>query len=447
MIDIIENGLITWRNIAITMAVLFGCAYSEASTATDTVSVVPTEQHFHIVGRGETWNLVSKRYEVSEETLRMLNPLVETLHTGIRLNLPPDVHAPLSAAAILKRIIAADYNESALDAMKAGNYSEAVKWCNKALVACPTSQLYATRGMAQAARGKWRQASEDYERAMNGTDDEDFRKSIEPLYNDALKRHQEWRDRRGTFWNSLLLSIARTGVETYAAYNGLTTATPPPGVQSSFYAASMSQDSAINLQLPTSLDFRNYLNDQPLFEYHLDEYGRIYSTANGAADALMRQNAAFNRDMYGMVSNLASSGNYAQASSIMAQMQSNNSFSVLQENSLRMPFYGLESKVESNITSDSNGIYTLQDEYDAYARLAEKWSNGIEVHGGGFDDKDGQHHSEMKVKDGTSGYASVLMRQGVRNAQKRMKEIRNMADSQGITLTASEWESSKTGVY
>lgn len=421
-------------------------AVAEADVTTDTIASdgQPINPRLHTVARGETWSMVAARYEITEEALRLINPLVSTLHTGMSLNLPSNAGNPLSASQLKSYFVAATLQIEAVEAIDAGNYGKAVELCGKALAQRPSSQIYATRGLAQAARGKWRQASEDYERAMSWADDEETRKSLEPLYEDACRRHRQWWKGRTAFWNLLGKSVAEAGINTLNAYAFASNSGYYPISGTSFNGAAYGS-SLGGYAIPPSLDFRNYFTDQPLFEFHWDENGNCYSTANGLADMMAQMNADFNRDIYGMVSGLALAGNYTQASSLMAQLQSNNMTSKFTENRMRMPVYGVPDNVDTEI--DNSSSYSYQDSYDRYARLAEMWGHSIEVNGYGADDSNGRHNSAMDVTSSTTATASIVMRQGVRNAQKEMRRIREEARRQGVSITASKWEDASTSVY
>lgn len=167
-------------------------------------------QSTHIVQRGETYELIAKRYNISLNELMDANPGDSGCFIGMKLNIP-------AGAVFSNRIVVTTNQEimkldMASKHIKNGNYRKASSIYSDVLKKSPTAQAYFGRAISYYNREKFKSAIDDFRSAMHSPDcTEDMKEKCQDLISDAEKLREEQHERRNAIWGgAAALAITTT---------------------------------------------------------------------------------------------------------------------------------------------------------------------------------------------------------------------------------------------
>lgn len=173
-------------------------------------------QSTHIVQRGETYELIAKRYNISLSELMNANPGDSGCFIGTRLNIP-------AGAVFMNRIVVTTNQETmkldmASTHIKNGNYKKASSIYSDILKKAPTAQAYFGRAISYYNREKFKSAIDDFRSAMHSPGcTEDMKEKCEELISDAEKLREEQHEKRNAFWGSAAAFALTTAATVYVA--------------------------------------------------------------------------------------------------------------------------------------------------------------------------------------------------------------------------------------
>lgn len=183
------------------------------------------------IQRGEALDDIVKRYGITEDELKRLNPDITIFYTGLTINVPilttsttpstsdsADTSTTNTTSSNKKsynyyasEIKSADYLLKRGDYKKAGkSYTEIIKRYSY-LSKC--GDAYYGRALASYNRSKWKAAIKDFEAAINDKElNSSSRDHCKELLAKARRHREEQLERRGEMW----ASIIQTGINTAA---------------------------------------------------------------------------------------------------------------------------------------------------------------------------------------------------------------------------------------
>ena len=355
------------------------------------------QQLSHIVQRGETFELIARRYNISVQQLMDANPEVNQCFVGYKLNLP-------EIAKLNTRIVTITDNdiilaEKASEYIKSGNYRKATATYTKIIENNPSSILYFGRGVSYYNREKYKSAISDFEMAMSRSDCSDEMKiQCERLISTAEKLRAEQHERRNKVWGGIAAVVVGAAAVTATAAmsnNSSNNAYMPPSKMNGF-------------QRDTSLD---YLLDPRLAmmqvqqqEYEEYEHYKRLSGTNISLDEYRMLKAQYN-------------------------YQSNND-------------NGNDNLSDVDTYKGKMSPEYYQQAYRRCEHVVESHFNSLTVLGSKYEDKNGNirgNTGDMK------SWAVVGMSSKFRDAQREMKKIRMEAAKYGVNIVQSKWETATAG--
>lgn len=153
------------------------------------------QQLTHVVQRGETFEIIARRYNISVAQLKESNPNIDQCFVGIKLNIPQG--AKMSSRLTIVTPQDMVKIDEAASYFKNGRYSKAVSTYTKVLKSCPSSSSYFGRGISYYNLEKYKSAINDLEMAMSSPDcTPEMEERCEEIIETAKKLRQEQRERR-----------------------------------------------------------------------------------------------------------------------------------------------------------------------------------------------------------------------------------------------------------
>lgn len=184
--------------------------------AVTTWTDILAQQLSHIVQRGETFELIARRYNISVNQLMDANPEVDQCFVGYKLNLPEGAKQNTRMVTITDNDIM--LAEKASGYIKSGKYRKATTTYSKAIDNNPSSILYFGRGISYYNREKYKSAISDFETAMSRSDCSDEMKSqCERLISNAEKLREEQHERRNKVWGGIAAAVVGAAAVTATA--------------------------------------------------------------------------------------------------------------------------------------------------------------------------------------------------------------------------------------
>lgn len=175
----------------------------------------------HVVQRGETIEGIASKYGLTPQSVLTGNN-VDRVYVGLKLDIeiPDTPKQNMHSNNMAQQFISPEEASLAKEAKYAfenKDYDKAVKQYNKLVKKFPSSAYYFNRGLAQFKRGKNRQASEDFRRALDYEDCSSYVQEHAPeLIEVADARHAQWQQEQGQMWGSLILGTLAAGAQTWA---------------------------------------------------------------------------------------------------------------------------------------------------------------------------------------------------------------------------------------
>lgn len=180
------------------------------------LSIGVAQQLEHIVQKGETFELIARRYNIDLNELMAANPGENTCFFGMSLKIPNGS----SKSSQFQKITPRDISqlEKAADLIKEGRYKKATSLYSKIIKSSPMASAYLGRGISFYNREKYKSAINDFESAINSSDcTDEMRERCNKLIADAKKLRTEQHERRNDFWGSLTAVVVGTAAVTATA--------------------------------------------------------------------------------------------------------------------------------------------------------------------------------------------------------------------------------------
>lgn len=173
-------------------------------------------QSTHIIQRGETIELVAKRYNMSVSDLMSANPGIDIYYSGMKLNIPEGKTLSETISTVTS------FDNSLLDAasdyLKAGKYRKAASIYSDVLKNTQTAYAYYGRGISYFNREKYKSAMDDLRAAKNCPDcSDEIREHCTSLIKQAETLRAEQHERRNQIWGGITLGLAQTAATLYMA--------------------------------------------------------------------------------------------------------------------------------------------------------------------------------------------------------------------------------------
>ena len=179
-------------------------------------------QTYHVVQRGETFELIAKRYNIELSELMEANPNEEACYVGIKLNIPNtgkavDEISFLSSSELSKMEEADNY-------LKARRYKKAASVYSEILKNSRSAEAYYGRGISYYNRSKYKSAIKDLETAIYCSDCTDaIKKHCSELIAKAQRLRKEQHNRRSNFWGQMTGIAIGTAATAYVQSQQSTT--------------------------------------------------------------------------------------------------------------------------------------------------------------------------------------------------------------------------------
>lgn len=215
-------------------------------------------QQVHVIRRGETLELIAKRYGITLDELKKANPSDEGCFVGMELQIPSRQRNQTSGSD--RQEVASSENakyayassntflmlEKASAYVKKKKYRKAASIYSDVIKVSPSAVAYYGRGCCFYYREKYKSAIKNFEKAstMSGCPDE-MKNQCNQLIASAQTLREEKHKRRNAFWGDLALVL----VESAAVAVATTMAVTP---SSTSYAPSVN---ATGFRRDTSMDY------------------------------------------------------------------------------------------------------------------------------------------------------------------------------------------------
>ena len=365
--------------------------------ALSTWAVTIAQQSIHIVQRGETFDLIARRYNISTKALLEANSNVDQCFVGMKLTIPEGVkknnHLTILTSQDILQI------EKASGYLKSGKYKKAVSTYTKVIQYNPSAASYFGRGVSYYNQEKYKSAIRDFEITILRPDcSTELKGKCEELISTAKKLRGEQHARRNKMWGEIAAVVVGAAAITASAAmanNSNNYAYLPPSKMNGF-------------QRDTSLD---YLLDPRLAimqaqQQEIEEYETFkkLSGYNGSLEEYRMLKA---------MSNNPESGQYD---------------------------YNNEKENNEDLSSSN-----YQEQYKRWEHQAEGWYRNLTTGGVRYEDKNG---NKKGITTGDMAHVAGAYsgnQMGLKNAQKEMRRIRQEAAKHGVHIAESKWETATSG--
>jgi len=173
-------------------------------------------QSSHTIQRGETFELIAKRYNMPVGELMAANLDVDRCYAGMKLNIPEG----RTISETITTVTSAENSllDAASDYLKAGKYRKAASIYSDILKNTQTAYAYYGRGISYFNREKYKSAMEDLRAAKNCPDcTDEIREHCKSLISEAESLREEQHRRRNQLWGGITLAVAQTAATIYVA--------------------------------------------------------------------------------------------------------------------------------------------------------------------------------------------------------------------------------------
>ena len=412
------------------------------------------QQTNHVIQRGETFELIARRYNISVNQLLAANPGVDQCFTGMKLNLPTEAKMSSRIYTITPQDLL--QIEEASGYLKSGNYKKAVSAYSKAIENNPSATLYFGRALSYYNREKYKSAINDFEMAMTRPDcSNEMKTKCEQLVNKARELREEQLARRNETWG---------GVAAFVVGAAAVTATAVMANNSSGSISYMPPSSANGFQRDTSLDYlldprlaMMQTQQQEYEEYDtfkkllganisLEEYRNLKMKANyynpHANDYLLDPKLAAAQAQQQEYEEYE---NFKKLSGLDLTLDQYRMLKYSSDNQgMGMENYIYESDVKDNDKGNEyKGKYPpelYQTQYKRLEHLVESEFNSLTILGGKYENKAGN------IKGYTGDMESWAVGSHARtyaSYQIEMRRIRLEAAKYGVHIPESKWETIK----
>lgn len=179
----------------------------------------------HTIKRGETFEIIARRYNITVEQLREANPDVDDCYVGFTLNLPESSRYTNHISTITPQDI--KLADEASNYIKRGKYKKAGDIYTKAINKNPLATLYFGRGISYYNREKYKSAIDDFKKArLRPECTDEMKEKCEELISSAERLRAEQRARRGEAWGTAAAIFVGAAAMTASAVVANNSSTP-----------------------------------------------------------------------------------------------------------------------------------------------------------------------------------------------------------------------------
>ena len=354
-------------------------------------------QKQHTIQRGETYELIARRYNISLEELMAVNPNEDGCFVGMVINIPEgrkmNTQLDKSTPKDLSML------ENAANLVKSGKYKKATSVYSDVLKHSSSASAYFGRGISYYNRKKYKSAIEDFEHALSCADcSDEMQERCKELISNAKTLRAEQHERRSSVWGEVAAifvgAAAITATAAMSSNNSGTMYMPPSNMN--------------GFQRDTSLD---YLLDPryAIMQVQQEYYNEYLQMTNGGRT--MTYEEWFNK--------------------------------------IKGPALAEEYRIEHGLSNGTN--QDDADEYkgelspDQYQAAYRRWESRVQdwfnnLTTGGYKVQDKQGNIKGKTDSEMKGWAYVGNQSGLKRAQNEMRKIRLEAEKYGVHIQQSKWE-------
>lgn len=181
------------------------------------------------MGRGETFELIAKRYGMTVEELKQMNPNAMDGIVGMTLTVKKQLQVSAESTPMSGRTKRADKSADewrevdliweAEDLINSKKYSKAIKKYNKLIKINPSATYYMMRGACYDMENKYKSAIADYQTALNKKSlPDDYKEECQQLLADAEKKRKQQIEKRNRTWGAIGAAVALTAATTATVY-------------------------------------------------------------------------------------------------------------------------------------------------------------------------------------------------------------------------------------
>lgn len=392
----------------------------------------------HTVQRGETFELIAKRYNISLDELLAVNPDQEGCFVGMEINIPEgskkSTHLLISTSQDVAML------DNAASLVKRGKNKKATSIYSDVIKQYPTASAYFGRGISYYNREKYKSAIEDFKHAQNSPDcTEDIKERCNELISKAESLREEKHERRSSIWGNIASAFVGAAALTATAYVASEQSKTPntynqPYMASGTGSSHLSRSNEIIAQSQTQVN-------QILAQGNMQLQQMTQQTMMQAQAAKNRSDQAFKEQMEWAGDFNKKNGRYPTEFEI-DQWYSDHYPDLLH---YRIMARGKMASGESDfdkkeIKEEYKGeLSSAQYEarYRRYESLVEGRMRSLTIGGYQYEDKNGNKKGKV---DDIKGYAYMDHQMGMKDAQREMKRIREEAAKYGVHITPSKWE-------
>ena len=197
---------------------------------------VAFSQKQHTIQRGETYELIAKRYNITLDELMAVNPDEDGCFVGMVINIPEssriNTQLGISTPKDLSKL------DDAANLVKSGKYKKATSVYSNVIKQSSSASAYFGRGISYYNREKYKSAIEDFERAQNSADcTDEMRERCKELISNAESLRAEQHERRNSIWGSIaavFVSAAAVTATAMTANNSSGSTYMPPSNMNGF---------------------------------------------------------------------------------------------------------------------------------------------------------------------------------------------------------------------
>jgi len=170
----------------------------------------------HTIQRGETYELIARRYNISLNELMAVNPNEEGCFVGMIINIPESSRMSINSGMSIPKDVAV--LDKAADLIKSGKYKKATSAYSVVLKKTPSASAYFGRGISYYNREKYKSAIEDFEHALKCPDcTEEMQERCKDLISDAETLRAEQHERRNSIWGGIAAVVVGAAAITATA--------------------------------------------------------------------------------------------------------------------------------------------------------------------------------------------------------------------------------------
>ncbi len=170
------------------------------------------QQLSHVVQRGETFDLIARRYNITQKQLLDENPGIDQCFVGLTLRIPK--------GSVLNSRVVANTPQDIVQVEEASRYlyHKATTTYTKVIKNNPSSLSYFGRGMSYYNREKYKSAINDFEMAMSSPDcTKEMKEKCKQLISSAKSLREQQHERRSEIWGGVASVVVGAAAITASA--------------------------------------------------------------------------------------------------------------------------------------------------------------------------------------------------------------------------------------